>query len=109
MNPQSTGVAVVRKPVASQGAEVKRRHVVSLLQMRRVVGRLEAGERERSIAAAEELPETLVCRIRQLTLDQKNRQMAAVGIAVGTMLDNVRLLHKEIDEGIFEELNEGAA
>jgi hypothetical protein len=78
-------------------------------QFRRIVARLEAGERERSIAAAEALPEIVVCRIRQLSLDGKNRQMAAVGIAMGTMLDTVRLLHKEIQEGVWEELNEGAA
>ena len=120
MSSQGTSLSATRKSVASQGALSTRRPVVSLDQFRRIVSRLEAGERERSIAAAEELPEIVVCRIRQLSLDIKNRQMAAVGIAVGTMLDTVRsaqvdmldtvrLLHKEIQEGVWEELNEGAA
>ena len=109
MNAQSTASNISRKPNGSEVGVVKRRPVVSLAQFRRIVARLEAGERERSIAAAEELPEIVVCRIRQLSLDVKNRQMAAVGVAVGTMLDTVRLLHQEIQEGVWEDLNEGAA
>lgn len=109
MSSQGTPVSVSRKPVAAQRAVSSRRPIVSLAQFRRIVGRLEAGERERSIARAEQLPEIVVCRIRQLSLDVKNRQMAAVGVAVGTMLDTVRVLHKEIQEGVWEELNEGAA
>lgn len=110
MNPyQHTATSVERKPAGSQVAVNKRRPVVSPDQFRRVMDRLEAGERERSIASAESLPEIVVCRIRQLSLDIKNRQMAAVGMAVGTMLDTVRLLHKEIQEGVWEELNEEGA
>lgn len=109
MSSQGTSLSVSRKAVASQGAVSRRRPVVSLDQFRRIVARLEAGERERSIAAAEELPEIVICRIRQLSLDVKNRQMAAVGIAMRTMLDTVRLLHREIQDGVWEELNEGAA
>lgn len=109
MSSQGTSLAASRKPACSQVSVAKSRPVVSLDQFRRIVTRLEAGERERSIAAAESLPEIVVCRIRQLSLDIKNRQMAAVGLAVGTMLDTVRLLHKEIQEGVWEELNEGAA
>lgn len=109
MQGQNTATSIARKQPGSEVAVSARRPVVSLDQFRRIVGRLEAGERERSIASAECLPEIVVCRIRQLSLDIKNRQMAAVGLAVGTMLDTVRMLHKEIQEGVWEELNEGAA
>lgn len=109
MQGQCVSVTANRKPAGSEVAATTKRPVVSLDQFRRIVSRLEAGERERSIASAECLPEIVVCRIRQLSLDIKNRQMAAVGLAVGTMLDTVRLLHKEIQEGVWEELNEEVA
>lgn len=82
---------------------------LSTLQIRRIVARLEDGQGERNIAESEHIAERIVRRVRQLELDRRARQMAAVGTAVGSFLDQVSHLHRDIDESVFEELREGAA
>jgi hypothetical protein len=74
------------------------------------VAALEAGESEKNIAAAERIPERMVRRIRKYELDRRYRHMNAVGSALSGFLDNVRHLHREIDESITAEiLEQGAA
>jgi len=109
MQGQSTAVSVARKPAASQVAVNTSQPSVTPLLFRRVVAALEAEHAEQSIAESEHIPVRLVRRIRKYELDRRNRQMNAVGSAFGGFLDNVRHLHREIDEAIFEELREGAA
>jgi len=109
MEGQSTAVSVQRKAVASEAIANTNAASVTPLLIRRVVDALEAGHAERSIAESERIPERVVRRIRKYELDRRSRQMNAVGLAVGGMLDNVRHLHREIDESITAEILEGAA
>lgn len=109
MRKSSPESALTRKPLGQATHSVGRCSGLTLMQIRRVVESLEAGHAERNIAESEQISERIVRRIRQLELDRRSRQMSAVGVAVGSMLDNVRVLHSEIDGSVFEELTEGAA
>jgi len=82
---------------------------ITTIQIRRIVAGLEAGHSERKIAQAEGLDEAAIRRVRAAELDRRNRQMSAVGIAFSDLLENVRILHRDIDEAVFEELREHAA
>lgn len=109
MQPQANTQLPERRAAQRQTIANVRRCSVTPLQFRRVVASLEAGYAERNIAEAERIPEQVVRRIRQLELDRRNRQMSAVGTAFGGFMDAVRQLHRDIDQGIYEELREGAA
>lgn len=106
---QSTAVSVQRKGAASESIANVNRYAASPLLIRRVVAALEAGEGEKNIAASEHISERMVRRIRKYELDRRYRHMNAVGTAFCGFLDNVRHLHREIDESITAEILEGAA
>lgn len=106
---QSIAASASARGASSQSVDLKKPcRAISSMQHRRIVAALEQGVCERRIAQTEGLPETVVRRIRTLELDRHKRQMAAVGTSVSLFLENVRLLHADIDRGIFEELS-GAA
>lgn len=109
MQGQSTGVSMIRKSVSSEVYANTNAASVTPALIRRVVDSLEAGHAERNIAEAERIPERVVRRIRKYELDRRNRQVNAIGTAFGGFLDNVRHMHREIDESITQELMEGAA
>lgn len=109
MQGDHASVSVNRKPMGSDVVANTNPHSASPLLIRRVVAALEAGEGEKNIAAAEHISERMVRRIRKYELDRRHRHMNAVGTAVGGMLDNIRHLHREIDESITAEILEGAA
>jgi hypothetical protein len=102
----SIGEPKRKRPSRAQDSDSTR---AAAVKFRRIVARLEAGQYERNIAQSEGIPEKLICTIRQLELDRRNRQMSAVGTAFGTFMENIRHLHGEIDEGILEEFLERAA
>lgn len=109
MQAQSTAVSVQRKGPLSETVVNTNPRSVSPLLIRRVVKALEDGHAERSIAEAESIPERLVRRIRKYELDRRSRRVDAVGMAFGGFLDNVRHLHRDIDQSVDEEILEGAA
>lgn len=77
---------------------------MSLMQARRIARRLREGDPERSIARAERVPERYVTQVRRAELERHERLMHANGVALGGMLESIRIMHREIDATAFDEL-----
>ncbi len=112
---QLTSSLATRKSVRSEvshsrgrGSDVQGPRI-TLMQIRRIVAALEAGNAEKNIAEAEQIQERIVRKVRQLELHRRSQQVSAMGVAVGTMLDHMSQLHRDVDGSVFEEVTEDAA
>lgn len=105
----STSPSLVRIPPRQTVHMLRPEGAMTPLMVRRIREALARGIPERKIAADERVSERDVVRVRTAELDRKERQMNAVGVAVGTMLDTMRHLHRDIDREVVDELCKGEA
>ena len=81
---------------------------LSRMQVLRIRKSLTEGVRESSIARTEGIPEGAVVRVRLSEMDRADRHLAAVGVAVRGLLDDVSDFHRDIDAAVLAELMEAA-
>lgn len=106
---QSNSGEIARRPVQAQTTRYITRHRVNRIQFERIVNDLRAGKPERKIVESEGVDEPTVRQIRSLAIERGDRQMAAVGSLFTAFIEGVRVMHRELNESLLEELNEGAA
>lgn len=109
MSEATADCAVSRRPMRKAVDLKGSGQGISRMQIKRIVAALEAESPEEKIAERERVSVRIIRKIRSLELDRRKRQMNAVGVAVGTMFDQVRHLHRDIDKSFVEEVTEGAA
>ena len=106
----ATAGQIARKPPSSQGVEaVRAGRLITLIQYRRIVARLKARSPLYAIARDEGVSMDQLRHIIALAVEEPEKQMAAVGMHFGNFAEGMKRTHREIEEGIIEELRQGAA